>query len=174
MNSNRKFFILASYSALIFTLWSMHVRAQEHVLVSARLLGEAKDFIEFSVKNNSKVELCIHKGDLPWGSLYSTTLSLYVTGESNRSIERIWSIDDPPSGFICLGPGVVSKGRVNLSNVFPSIRDERTKRDLVLFWFYRNKSLSLQGGGYFLLPAEKAQEKEPGKKEYLISDDAQP
>lgn len=139
-------------TTLLLALLPICGLARDKVSVSARFLEENQGSVEFKFKNESDVDICFPKGDLPWGTLYSTTLSLYVVGLSNRPVDRSWPIDDAPSDLVCVSGGTEKLGKVRLSEVFPTFGEERKEKDLVLFWYYRNKPYHFDDGGYLTIP----------------------
>lgn len=111
-----------------------------------------KALLEFKATNLSGTRVCLEKGNLPWGTIYSTSIIALLPGMAQKQLERAWIIDDPPLATTCFNPGETLTGSINLSEAFPALGESLKKGEVVIFWYYQNKQFKSTAGGYFVLP----------------------
>jgi hypothetical protein len=119
-----------------------------------------KPLLLFTVTNTSKIPLVIRESRLPWGSRYSTLLTV-VRRNDGIQLKGAFPIDDVFSDIEkSLPPNASLQGEIELGEYAINIKKELARTDLIVFWYYVANSVdgSLLGeyGGWAVLKKDKA------------------
>ncbi|WNO10292.1 hypothetical protein [Teredinibacter sp. KSP-S5-2] len=125
-------------------------------VVDAVVVNDKSVELEFKLKNNSKDKLIFYS-DL----LSRDNVVLYISKSTAYGgiLEELGAIDDPDVGRIEIKSGESYSSKLNLERIFPSIRKELAKKELLLFWSTEVKTVdgkfSNRFGGYLSLNKNK-------------------
>jgi len=124
--------------------------------VKVGLNAEAEGyFLDIQLRNKGSQALSIADGDLPWRGWNGMVLALMTP--VGKELGRSGEILDPFGEPVELKPGAVLGGRIRLDKRFPSLREELSHDDVIVFWSYQLRldvSTYLERvGGWLLIPS---------------------
>lgn len=113
--------------------------------------------LRFTLTNNSDRKIDFHKSELSRTTVRLILVEDKIYGET--IIEKP-VIDDPPIGVIELQRGKAYSNEINIQDLFPSIRNDMDKSDIVLFWKTSITPIGSQNsqydfGGYHIISKDK-------------------
>ena len=91
--------------------------------------------VDFELRFHGPSDISIPKSSLPWGNHYSTPLIAVIP--YGDTLIQSYPVDDIEPSYVLLRPGAILRGRIDLSEHFPTLKKEVLSREIVVFWTYR-------------------------------------
>lgn len=114
-----------------------------------------KYFLSFTLMNNSENSISIYNSDLPWGSINATTLVLIPSSKAADPLAGSYYIDDPTDDTATINPGKPLEGRLDISNIYPSLEEAISRKEIIVFWSHQPESMEhhdfCRAGGFLVI-----------------------